>query len=60
VHLLVVISADLFGSGGFFSSTFPSVHVIFLPDYGQYVWPKHVVENKERTCGVSLLCLCGL
>jgi len=22
--------------------------------------PEHVAENKERTCGVSVLCLCGL
>jgi hypothetical protein len=31
-----------------------------LPDDGQYVWPKHVVENKIRTYIVEVFCLCGL
>jgi hypothetical protein len=30
------------------------------PDDGQYVWPKHVEENKPRTYGVDMLRLCGL
>jgi hypothetical protein len=37
---------------------------LYSPDEGQYVWPKHVVENKRRkyrvcVCGVCMDCTAG-
>ena len=32
---------------------------IFLPDGGQYVWPKHIVEYK-RIFFMCCVCVCGL
>ena len=58
-HLISVFPEENFGS--FIPLCWPATaHSYILPDDGQYVWQKYVVENKRWMYRVYVLCFCGL